>query len=700
MKDRVFTQELGNVVLIYVVKNGITSFTCLPIEFKKQINEHRLLKDDNCFYKDIDSANQFALRGDGVERDFSAGQTLLNSETALSFELICQTKKEMDGKVEIRTLFESKKAGLEVTQVISQVNGYDAFEIYNIIKSKKDNNVLEKISSFSLSPIFPLEKKYDANNFFIHKIANNWSSEGRLITMKASQLCFEDSWAALEIKVDRFGSIGSMPARGFLPFIAFEDRESKVSLAIQLEARSSWQIESAFKYGGISVTGGQADYLFGHFSKTLNKGETFVTTKALIAIVNGDLNKACEALTTYHNNYLEFNELDDDLPYIFNEYCTSWGNPTIDNIKKEMKVAKELTCDYFVCDAGWYAEEGESWTSIGDWNIAKTKFPNGLNEFVDLAKQNGFKASGLWFEFEGVADTSKVFKKHQDWLLRLNGQLIKRKNRCFLDFKKPEVISYLDEKVLKTLKTYNIKYIKVDYNENIGLGIDGSESIGEGLREHQELVFDYLKKIKKEIPGIVIEICSSGGMRNELSFDYIGSMVSFSDAHETKNGAIIAMDLHRVMQPRIMQIWASFRPEYTIDDIYFHLAKAMLGRVCLSGQIFNLNNKVIELVKESKAFYDLIKGVIKHGKTILIDTSNIYSLLEPRGSIRLIRKSLDESEMVCYAFDYDKKEGTTSFDVNGYKLVSSFGNAYINDSGLVSFKNNVCSAVIGYYKKG
>ena len=56
--------------------------------------------------------------------------------------------------------------------------------------------------------------------------------------------------------------------------------------------------------------------------------------------------------------------------------------------------------------------------------------------------------------------------------------------RRFWDMRQQWVQDYLSEKVIGTLKKYGFEYMKMDYNETIGLGCDGAESLGEGLRQN------------------------------------------------------------------------------------------------------------------------------------------------------------------------------------------------------------------------
>ena len=42
----------------------------------------------------------------------------------------------------------------------------------------------------------------------------------------------------------------------------------------------------------------------------------------------------------------------------------------------------------------------------------------------------------------------------------------------------------------------------MDYNDTIGIGCDGAESLGEGLRRDREASVNFVRKVKEEIPGI------------------------------------------------------------------------------------------------------------------------------------------------------------------------------------------------------
>ena len=686
--------DLLDTTLIYAIRDEIMTFSCVPKHLKNNIKEHRLYKDNWSQYAGIDPMVQVARTGDSVNRDFSSGETSYNSTTSYQLKFIEQKVLDTDERIEVRTYFESSD-GFKATHVVAQQKGFKAFEMWTEIENNGPKCSVDRVSSFALGSLSPLLEQNDPEKLILHRLQCYWSIEGRKESTPLSKYNFEDSWSALGIKISRIGARGAMPSRNYHPFVALEDTISNVTWAVQLEAPDSWEIETIHRYGSVVLTGGHADYLYGHWRKNIDNKEVFVTRKAYVTVIEGDLDAACVNLTKYHDNLLSVPSSEQNLPIIYNEYLTSWGNPTMENLRPQLKLAKECGASYFVIDAGWSCFRNDC--NLGDWDVEQVKFPNGLIEFSNEAKELGYDACGIWFEIESVTENSNI-SKNENLLAHLDGRLLKKNNRLHFDFRNPKVIEHLTSKVINQLRDNNLNYIKIDYNENIGFGLDGAESPGEGLRQHSEEVVRFMKRIVKEVPDLVLENCSSGGMRHELTYNTVGSMVSFSDAHEIHGGAVIAMDLHRIMQPRIMQIWASILPKYTYDEIYFIMAKAMLGRICLAGQLADVPEEYLNVVKEGVSFYEKIKDVIKNGETTLIDTDEVTSIFNPKGIIRLVRKSLDGNKKVCYVFSFNKQEGIVSFAKEGYKLVDFFGNAHVDKNGNISCIKDYSCAVLVFEK--
>jgi alpha-galactosidase len=238
-------------------------------------------------------------------------------------------------------------------------------------------------------------------------------------------------------------------------------------------------------------------------------------------------------------------------------------------------------------------------------------------------------------------------------------------------------IDYLSRKVIDFLKKNGFGYIKIDYNDTIGVGCDGAESLGEGLRQSVLGTQKFFKKLSDEIPSLVIENCSSGGHRLEPSMMELVSQASFSDAHECKSIPVIAANLHRVIRPEQSQIWAVLRAADDIHRVNYILSSAFLGRMCLSGEIFDIDQRAWDTTHKAIDFYDEVKHIIKNGMTTVIDCKcNDYNNLT--GYQAVIREYEDEALMVVHTFENGSNPEIDKY-LSGYNIIDTFGSELDGD---------------------
>jgi alpha-galactosidase len=260
---------------------------------------------------------------------------------------------------------------------------------------------------------------------------------------------------------------------------------------------------------------------------------------------------------------------------------------------------------------------------------------------------------GLWFEFEVIGSQSTLFHEMVDHFLKRDGIPVSAGQRRFWDFRDPWVRDYLYEKVIRFLRDTGFGYIKVDYNETLGIGVDGAESLGEGLRQHISCVQDFFRAMRKELPDLVIEVCASGGHRLEPAMLALASMASFSDAHESQEIPIIAANLHRLILPRQSQIWAVLHASDSPQRLTYSLASGFLGRLCLSGEIDELDEKQWTLVREVIRFYNQVAPIIKNGRSRLYQQIG-SSWQHPQGAQAILRTSTDNSQALLVIHTFAK----------------------------------------------
>ncbi|MBQ7165111.1 MAG: alpha-galactosidase [Clostridia bacterium] len=648
--------ELENITLLYVDVDGLMSFTVIPTALKDAVTDDKFdmqyIRNKGFTHVRNKPMVQIALKGDIGEKEFFAGNCMGNSSSCYEFAYRKQTVKQGKNVTEVVTFFENGKGQVFEHHVKKEI-GVNALECFNVIENTAEKEIaVEMISSFSISSISPFCAENDVDNIYLHRLQTNWSAEGKLETFTAADLEMEDSWSSYGIRQARIGSVGSLPCRKHMPFYAVEDRGRNCTWAVSLEAPISWYIDATHHQTSINLTGGITDFETGQFRKILRKGESYRTYSGFVTAVCGGLENAAAALQECYAARLVKTPSEEDIPVIYNEYCFSWGNPDMATLKPIIDKCADLNVKEFVVDVGWWRQDERSWYTFGDWNPSGILFPYGMRELTDYIRSKGM-IPGLWFEFEGVSTDSLLFGTHRDYMLTRDGDLIQHRERALLDFRKPEVKEYITEKVIGLLKKENFGYVKIDYNDGLGIGCDGAESYGEGMRRHIEEVMEFIREIRREIPGIVIEICSSGGHRLEPKFLSLADMASFSDAHEGLEGAVIAADLHRYMLPRQMQIWATLRQDYSLARIYFTICKGMLGRYCLSGNLLALDKVKYSAVERSVCFYERLKPTIKNGKTLVNINDNVTSLRHLHGVRYLVRYG-EDGTAVAWLFGFGK----------------------------------------------
>jgi alpha-galactosidase len=516
----------------------------------------------------------------------------------------------------VRTTFTHATAGWEAHHDLSWRRGAPWLDSSVTVENTGAAPVtLELLASFSIGGVTPFAADDAPGRLRLHRFRGVWSMEGRLETNALEDIQLERSWSGYGVRCERFGSAGSLPVNGFFPFVAVEDTGAGVAWGARLAHPGSWQMEVHRRDDCVSVSGGLADWELGRWRKTLAPGSSFTSPPATVACVAGGLDDLCAALTAAQEPALKDGPaVEKDLPIIFNEWASSWGDPSEARMLPLAAALRGSGARYLVMDAGWYKPDNGTWdTAQGEWRPNPAMYPRGIRATADAIRACGL-IPGIWFEMEIVGRSSPLFGR-TDLLLHRDGRPVTVGPRRFLDLRKPEVADHLAGRVIGLLREGNFGYLKVDYNETIGLGVDGAESPGEGLRAHLEAVQAFFRRIRAEVPGIVIENCSSGGHRLEPSMLALTAMSSFSDAHECPEIPVIAANLHRLMLPRQSQVWAVLRAAADDRRTVYSLAAGFLGRLCLSGDFAGLRAGQRALVDRAVALYRRAVPLIRSGRS-------------------------------------------------------------------------------------
>lgn len=648
--------EHGPQTIIYILDQRMKTvgMTILPTELKD-----RFSLDGKW---NVDGLVQLKLVGDGYASGYSQGNIMHGSESSMLLKYDRQEVVEAEGERRIETVLQSDRVTAHhVLRLRADVPSF--FVETRIENTSGVIQRLEYLTSFSLCDLSPVGKEERIGDLFFYRLTSRWSGEGKLLRQSMLDLHMEPSWSRHGVNAIRYGQVGSMPVRGYFPWGVMEDEKYGWCLGAQIYHPGSWQMEVWNKDDKISFAGGLADREFGHFLKTLRPGEIFTAPKAVIAAAMGGVDEVSHCLTLAQEEALsDLPEAEKDLPIVFNEYCTTWGNPTAKNLSRIVDAIRGHGFRYLVIDAGWYGSPREDWYNHqGDWEVNKERFPGGFSETVQKIREAGM-IPGLWMEMELAGGGSRAFHEKEALFLRRDGLPLTDGGNRFWDMKKPETLRYLDERIIGTLKENGFGYVKVDYNGNFGIGPDGEESFGEELRKSVLASRDYFRRISRSIPGIVIENCASGGHRLEPSMMGVCAMASFSDAHECLHIPVIAANLHRAILPRQSQIWAVLHASDSDRRLYYSIINGFLGRLCVSGDVYDLSQRQWDILDQGISLYRQCVPVICSGKTRRFGREDQdYNHL--KGWQGIVREGIREAGNLCMAILHRFENADSEFCV-------------------------------------
>ena len=609
-----------------------------------------------------DSLVQVHRRGDGLGfptscNSWAAGHTLRNSETTdlLSFREQVAEQPSAD-HLEVLTTLATPDGLIARHRLRWDARQPDGVTISIEVANEGETPfVLEHLASFSLGKLSPFARDDMPGRLRLHRFRSAWSMEGRHDVQPLEALHLERFWGEGGANQLRYGQVGSLPVRGFFPFIGLEDTAAGVLWGAQLAWHGSWQMEVYRRDDPVVLAGGLADYDLGQWARTLRPGERFTAPTALVSCAEGGIDELCQNLVGLQES-LSHPEpaAEKHLPIIFNEWCSSWGHPTHENVLATGRKLQETETEIFVIDDGWALRPEGTFQCNGDWIVHPTSFPQGLRATTGALAELGLR-TGLWFELEVATRGSAAFAE-TDHHLHRHGHILQVGQRRFWDLRDPWTRDYLRGKVIQQLKEGGFKYLKVDYNDSIGLGCaplgDDSAGLGEGLRQHLCAVHEFFLEIRRAIPDLTIENCASGGHRLEPGFVGLTSMSSFSDAHEGVEIPIIAASLHRLIPARKNQVWIVLRPHDDARRLNYGFASTFLGRMAVSGDLVALSEESFSRVKEAQAFYRRVHHLIRDGRSWLDQSGLGDSYRYPRGwqALRRLSPAEDEVLIVAHAF--------------------------------------------------
>lgn len=356
------------------------------------------------------------------------------------------------------------------------------------------------------------------------------------------------------------------------------------------------------------------------FNWRLEAGENFTSPEAVMVYSDkgiGEMSRIYHRL--YLNNLCRSKYAKKPRPVLINSWETVYFDFNEEKLLEIAENARKIGVELMVLDDGWFGERNDDTTSLGDWEVNTAKLPGGLSGLANKIEDMGMKF-GLWVEPEMISPISKLYEKHPDWCLHVNGRSRSLgRNQLILDYANPEVCDYILDVLRKILKSAKISYLKWDMNRNmseIGSAYLPPERQRETAHRYMLGLYYILEKLTSEFEDVLFESCSAGGGRFDPGMLYYMPQTWTSDDSDAVERMKIQYGTSLVYPAASMGAHISAVPNHQVHRTTSMKTRgnvAMMGQFGLELDLKKLSEQELSDAAESIQRFKELRQTIHFG---------------------------------------------------------------------------------------
>ena len=364
----------------------------------------------------------------------------------------------------------------------------------------------------------------------------------------------------------------------------------------------------------------------------LKKGETFVTPAVALSFSKEGLSGVSRNFHKWGRNY-KLAHGNKERKILLNSWEGVYFDINQEGMDQMMGDIASMGGELFVMDDGWFGVKYPRKTdncALGDWEVDKSKLPEGIEGLLRDAKKHGIKF-GIWIEPEMSNTVSELYEAHPDWIVKApkrDAVLGRGGTQVVLDMSNPKVQDFVFSIVDNLMTKYpEIDYIKWD--ANMSIMNHGSQYLT--MNDQSHLYIEYhrgfqktCERIRAKYPDLTIQACASGGGR--ANWGVLPYFDEFWVSDNTDALQRIYMQWGTsYFYPAIAQAChISATPNHTVHrttSLKYRIDVAMSGRLGMEIQPKNMTDQEKDICRKAIAEYKQIRPIVQFG--------DIYRLVSP-----------------------------------------------------------------------
>lgn len=454
--------------------------------------------------------------------------------------------------------------------------------------------------------------------------------------------------------LQEIGSIRGATGHIHDPFVALAQPNTTQNLgeAIGMTLMYSGNHQESIDVNTYGVTRIMTGISDADFNWKLEAGKKFITPQAVFSYSDRGLNGLSH---NYHDlirqHIINKEWQTPQRPVLINNWEATYYDFNEEKLLTLAKNAKEIGCDLFVLDDGWFGHSRMSDTGyMGDWEVDPAKLPNGLDHLVKKIRDLDMKF-GIWFEPEALSMDTKLYQDHPDWLLgNPNKHLSQGRNQYLVDFANPDAVEALYQKMVKIIDQVHPDYIKWDMNRNITEPYSNylsADKQGEVFHRYIMGVYRLYQKLTNKYPNILFESCAGGGGRFDLAMFYYAPQAWTSDDTDAYERWQIQTGTSYVYPPAVMGAHVSIVPNHQtgrITPLKTRANIAMFGSFGYEFDLTKLSTQEKEELKQATKRFHQFHDLIFNGDFYRLEPSN------PKHGAWQVSSKDKKHAVVCYFY--------------------------------------------------